>query len=548
MEAESAQPDSVSELCGRLERIVHLYYFALWCNAVHVKGSRANLIHNEVDAGDFDLLDVDLFDLDERRLCPEEFDEAPINWAHYVQNIHWVRGQKCGMCSWVSDLPSGADIEAVEFSDVREALNDLLPRIVEAMREDSDRLLMLVPDDAPGIEGLLFQGLESGNDFDIHWAACKKAGNDADVLLDRIRKRRGEVEASIARLAALATRDEAFHWQPFALDAKSKKEAENARKRVLELVSALPKGKCKKDFMLVGESDSVLGVWPLIERAAKSDKAVLLLGETGTGKEVVAKLIHFASKRRANRLVEVNCSTLVSEVVDSQLFGYAKGSHSTADEDRKGFFALAHNGTLFLDEIGALPEKAQPMLLRAMEGDKVRPVLSEDDKDASVRIIAATNTDLAKMVDDGTFRADLFYRLNAIRVCLPPLRERGDDALLLARHFADLHDRNVPEEELKKIVQPLKESGFRGNVRELKHAVEVAALEFPKKRRVGKPTPDEIEALMRENGGKIACAAKEYGAPYSTFNDWVKQAGIDHKQIKAECKEQAQAARPRPCR
>lgn len=319
------------------------------------------------------------------------------------------------------------------------------------------------------------------------------------------------------------------------LTKKDRKAAINAKKRVLEKAG----GKAEE---LVGESDAMLKVWPQIEKAANSDLPVLLLGETGTGKEVVAKLTHFASARSKKSLQEANCASLDSAVVNSELFGYEKDSHSTAHEKRKGYFTLAHEGTLFLDEIGELPKKTQAKLLRAFEDKKVRPVGAEQDEPADVRIIAATNSDLKKMVADGTFREDLYHRLNAIPICLPPLRKRGDDALLLAKHFAEQQGYKIPDEEIKRFLRPLEDSGFVGNVRKLKNEVEKWVLDLPDKWRVGrarkeKPERAEIEEVLRKTKGNVTAAADELGITRGKCNYWIDKYKIDTEKIKEECKE-----------
>jgi transcriptional regulator with GAF, ATPase, and Fis domain len=218
---------------------------------------------------------------------------------------------------------------------------------------------------------------------------------------------------------------------------------------------------------------------PVLQRAYKaarvSDATVLLQGETGTGKQVLARAIHsLDSKRRGSPFITVHCSTISEGLAESELFGHRKGSFSGAVTSREGLFQAANGGTVLLDDVNDLPLRLQPKLLDVLQRGIVRPLGADRELPVHLRVIAAANRPLEPLVEEGSFRADLFHRLNVIRVSLPPLRERGDDieALILefARHYVSLHE---PIESLEPdLIEHLRECRFEGNVRELENAVQ----------------------------------------------------------------------------
>ncbi len=189
------------------------------------------------------------------------------------------------------------------------------------------------------------------------------------------------------------------------------------------------------DEELVGDSPALRRVAELVERVAASDASVLITGESGTGKELVARALHRKSRRKDGPLVAVNCAAMPEALLESELFGHARGAFTDARTARTGLFARAEGGTLFLDEIGELPLSLQPKLLRALQERRVRPVGSDQEVPFDARLVAATNQNLEQLVAQGRFREDLYYRLNVISVELPPLRSRGKDVLLLAQRF-----------------------------------------------------------------------------------------------------------------
>ncbi len=231
---------------------------------------------------------------------------------------------------------------------------------------------------------------------------------------------------------------------------------------------------------LLGQSSEMREIFALLSRAAPSDSTILVDGESGTGKELVAEAIHQHSRRAQGPFVVFDCSAVQHELVESELFGHIKGSFTGAIATRKGAMAEAQGGTLFLDEIGELDLDLQPKLLRALEKREIKPVGSNERLPVDVRIIAATNRDLAQMVRDGTFREDLYYRLAVIRVQLPPLRRRKADIPLLANHFlADAQSRAARGGVLSisfDTMQQLQSYPWPGNVRELRNHIERAAV------------------------------------------------------------------------
>jgi DNA-binding NtrC family response regulator len=228
---------------------------------------------------------------------------------------------------------------------------------------------------------------------------------------------------------------------------------------------------------MIGDSKAMREVYSLVASVAPTDATVLVLGESGTGKELVARAIHAQNKRAGRAFVDVNCGALSESVLESELFGHAKGAFTGAISARRGLFEEASGGTLFLDEVGELTQATQVRLLRVLQERNVRPVGSTETRDIDVRVIAATNRDLAERVEAGEFREDLYYRLDVVTVHVPPLRERVEDIPALVHHFLQKHSvrlgkrvEHVDPEALERLSQ----YGWPGNVRELENAVERA--------------------------------------------------------------------------
>jgi transcriptional regulator with GAF, ATPase, and Fis domain len=233
---------------------------------------------------------------------------------------------------------------------------------------------------------------------------------------------------------------------------------------------------------LVGSSPKFRAVMTMVETVAPVNSAVLIQGETGTGKEVIARAIHEASPRRNHRFVALNCAAIPSTLLESELFGHERGAFTGACTQTKGRFQIADGGTLFLDEIGDMPLELQPKLLRALQEQEFERLGSGQTVRVNVRVIAATNHDLAQLVSKKLFRADLFYRLNVIPICLPSLRERVQDIPLLAEFFvakfaARLNKTidSIPDE----VMEVLQAHDWPGNIRELQNFIERAMLYSP---------------------------------------------------------------------
>jgi two-component system nitrogen regulation response regulator NtrX len=233
---------------------------------------------------------------------------------------------------------------------------------------------------------------------------------------------------------------------------------------------------------MIGDSAQMQAVRELIDRVAVSDARVLITGESGTGKELVASAIHDASTRRDKPFIRVNCAAIPRDLVESEMFGHERGSFTGATQARIGRFELAHTGTLFLDEIGDLSLDAQAKLLRAIEAREIQRVGGNRSIRIDVRIIAATNHDLTRGVKDGSFREDLFFRLNVIPIALPPLRERVGDVRQLVHHFSLLHFKRtgqLPPAWTEGALERLERHDWPGNVRELANIVERIAIVNP---------------------------------------------------------------------
>ncbi|HEY5949097.1 MAG TPA: sigma-54 dependent transcriptional regulator [Kofleriaceae bacterium] len=228
---------------------------------------------------------------------------------------------------------------------------------------------------------------------------------------------------------------------------------------------------------LIGASPAMRQVYDLIDQVSSTDATILITGESGTGKEVVARAVHERSRRKDGPFVAINCAAMPEALLESELFGHAKGAFTDAKANRLGLFQQAHGGTLFLDEIGEMAIALQPKLLRAIQERKVRPVGAEAEIPVDVRIIAATNRDLEEMVEDKRFREDLYYRINVIHIPLPPLRARGGDVLLLAqnmlRQYAVVFDKKVVGLS-PAAAERLISYDWPGNVRELGNCLERA--------------------------------------------------------------------------
>jgi two-component system response regulator HydG len=257
----------------------------------------------------------------------------------------------------------------------------------------------------------------------------------------------------------------------------------------VEATGSCPVGK------LMGESRAMVQVYDLIRRVAKTETTVLISGESGTGKELVARALHAEGSRAGGPFVAINCAAVPANLLESELFGHVRGSFTDALGDRKGLFQEAHHGTLFLDEIGELPLEMQPKLLRVLQERQVRPVGGNLTVNIQARVVAATNRDLEQQVANGRFRSDLYFRLNVVQLCVPPLRSRGDDILMLANSFLRAaaerlgkRSRSISPEAAKKLL----EYDWPGNVRQLENVLERAVTLAQGERLEADDLPDRV--------------------------------------------------------
>jgi formate hydrogenlyase transcriptional activator len=302
---------------------------------------------------------------------------------------------------------------------------------------------------------------------------------------------------------------------------------------------------------IVGESRALQTVLEQVETVAPTAATVLILGETGTGKELIARAIHNSSTRREQTFVKMSCAAIPTGLLESELFGHEKGAFTGAIMQKIGRLELAHKGTLFLDEVGDIPLELQPKLLRALQEREFERLGSTRTQQVDTRVVAATNRDLAQMVEEGTFRRDLYYRLNVFPVRIPPLRERPEDIPLLVRYFAQKFARTmnrqievIPSETMEALVN----WDWPGNVRELEHMVERAVIlsrgpvlnvpiaelqptngEAKNLQRLDDAEREHIVRVLREAGGVIggpAGAASRLGLKRTTLHFKMKKLGI----------------------
>ena len=304
---------------------------------------------------------------------------------------------------------------------------------------------------------------------------------------------------------------------------------------------------------LVGDSEAMRKVYGLIQRVAPTDVTVLVLGENGTGKELVAHAIHEAGPRREQPFVPINCGAIPETLLESELFGHEQGAFTDARRAREGKFELADHGTLFLDEIGEVPLHVQVKLLRFLQDHRVERIGSRESVRVDTRVVAATNRDVKAMIGEGRFREDLYYRLGVITILVPPLRDRGDDLRLLAEYFLEFYSRQH-KRRLKGFTQAALRAilahGWPGNVRELENRVQRAVilaadaylrpedLELEPAGGSTEPLPtlqaarDEAErrvltdALTR-NAGNVTRAARDIDVSRPTLHDLLKKHGLD---------------------
>ena len=342
---------------------------------------------------------------------------------------------------------------------------------LEMILEFEDYQIELAPDGKAALEAMV------ASPADAVLLDIKMPGMDGIEVLERLGERWPECPViMISGHGDVATAVEC--WRKGAFDYCEKPLDKD--RLLITIGNAVKQGRQRKiiQFLgpqILGESACVVRLKQMIRQVAATDARVLILGENGTGKELVARAVHLQSNRASGPFIDVNCAAIPSELIESELFGHLKGSFTGATEDRVGKFEAANGGTIFLDEIGDMSLRAQAKMLRVLEERKLERVGDTRSIDIDARVLAATNKDLYQAVDQGTFRQDLLYRLNVVIIEVPPLRERLDDVPELAGHFLeDAARRNGLE--LKKldnaVIQRLRQRGWPGNVRELRNLVE----------------------------------------------------------------------------
>lgn len=350
--------------------------------------------------------------------------------------------------------------------------------LVKILTEENSKYMV-----EEAVDGL--QGTEKIKDDDYDLVLCdiKMPKMDGVEVLEAIKKIKPEIP--VVMISGHGDLDTAVNTMKLgAFDYISKppdlnrllntvRNALDRKELVLE--NTRLKKKVSKNFEMIGESEAVQHIKNLIEKVAPTDARVLITGPNGSGKELVAHWLHQKSDRSSGPMVEVNCAAIPSELIESELFGHVKGAFTSANKDRAGKFELANGGTIFLDEIGDMSLSAQAKVLRALQESKVSRVGSSKDIKVDVRVIAATNKDLKKEIEEKKFREDLYHRLAVILIKVPPLNERREDIPLLIEYFSE----KIASEQgtNKKVFTPdaidlLKENDWRGNIRELRNVVE----------------------------------------------------------------------------
>ncbi len=387
--------------------------------------------------------------------------------------------------------------------------DDNLRRVLEYQLGEAGFHIQSAKDGAEALE------LYNNEDFDCVITDLRMPKLSGLELLEKIKAEDSEIPVIVitafgeVETAVTAMRAGAFDYinKPFNRDeilltlerALNFSETKTENRLLRELVD--------KQFRLenvIGESHKMHTVLDLVGRVSRSDATVLISGESGTGKELIAKGIHFSGKRAKQPFIAINCAAIPESLIESELFGYKKGSFTGASSDSKGKFEAANGGTLFLDEISAMPIELQPRLLRVLQEQEITRVGENTPRNIDVRIIAATNQNLEKVVDAGEFREDLYFRLAVVPVILPPLRVRREDIPLLINHFFKLSKAKHGFNDLKierEVFNALSEHSFPGNVRELENLVE------------------RMVVLSDENSLTLADIPPNIGKPTNTFGN-----------------------------
>jgi PAS domain S-box-containing protein len=419
-----------------------------------------------------------------------------------------------------------------EFNRIPEA-NDAFLNIVGYSREDllngSLRWPDLTPPEYAALDDLAHEeALRFGACTPYEKELFRKDGARVPVL----------IATAVLKLAP-------FRWITFVQDLRDRNRHENVVDEDVE---------SKQDFEeMVGNSAALKRILRHIEIVAPTDANVLIVGETGTGKELVARAIHRLSPRRKQPFISLNCAAIPTGLLESELFGYEKGAFTGALGQKLGRFEMAHRGTLFLDEVGDIPLDLQPKLLRALQEKSFERLGGTRTIPIDVRLIAATNRNLTQMMGDKLFRSDLYYRLKVFPITTPPLRDHPEDIPILARHFTQKYARQISK-EIERIpsetMRALVNYAWPGNVRELENFIERAVilsrgpnlraplseLQPSASQAAGDSTLEHVERehvirVLRETGGVVSRAATRLGMPRTTLNALMRKLGISRKDL-----------------
>ncbi|GAA4976869.1 sigma-54 dependent transcriptional regulator [Algibacter aquimarinus] len=350
--------------------------------------------------------------------------------------------------------------------------------LVKILSEENDTYKVDEAEDGlAGIEKI------KNDDFDLILCDIKMPKMDGVEVLEAVKKIKPEVP--IVMISGHGDLDTAVNTMRLgAFDYISKppdlnrllntvRNALDRKELVVE--NKILKKKVSKKYEMIGESDAISQIKDIIDKVAPTDARVLITGPNGTGKELVAHWLHEKSARIKGPMIEVNCAAIPSELIESELFGHVKGAFTSANKDRAGKFEAANGGTIFLDEIGDMSLSAQAKVLRALQESRIQRVGSDKDIKVDVRVVAATNKNLKKEIEDGKFREDLYHRLAVILIKVPALNERREDIPLLVKHFSDkiANEQGTAKKAFsEKAIKLLQEYDWTGNIRELRNVIE----------------------------------------------------------------------------
>src|ERR1700724_1324084 len=420
---------------------------------------------------------------------------------------------------------------------------------LEDVQREDQRARVFHPEDVERLREERHEALARGKPFELEQRALGKDGNYRWLLVryNPLRDNEGHI----------------IRWYATGTDIEDRKQAEE---RMRDENLAL-REQIDQAFMfeeIVGTSAPLQIVLSRISKVAPTDSSVLITGETGTGKELVARAIHKHSQRRSRAFVSVNCAVIPRDLIASELFGHEKGAFTGATQRRLGRFELAEGGTIFLDEVGELPAETQIALLRVLQEREFERVGGTGSIRTDVRVIAATNRDLTAAIDAGTFRSDLFYRLNVFPIEVPPLRKRKEDIPMLVEYFVKRYAEKAGKQICKidnNTLELCQSNPWPGNIRELQNIVERSVILCggdtfwiekawlarvqPTRQELAGPLPDAlqnqekemIEAALAESNGKVAGpggAAAKLGIPRSTLDSKIKQLNIKKHKFIAE--------------